>query len=310
MKIVKHHHQLRRCAGFTVIELLVVIAIIAIILGITLPAIQKAREASWRATCQNNLRQIGIALQLHHDTYETLPSNGGWDGKQTILSKSGQPVTVSTTILPSNKIFKWGVGDPNLSNKEQTGPWLYSILPFIEQESVYLKRQWDTPLSVYICPSRRRPQSFPVVKQDSYGIYEGGGWTWGKSDYASNAFVITGLIISPIKRFKKLGSITDGTSNTIIAGEKAFDQKIHAANTWFHDEPYFVGGSGSSARRGARIIKDGKGIDFRTNWGSPHLGGALFLFADSSVRQVNYETGWEIVTALLTPDDGDVVTVK
>ena len=90
--------------GFTLIEVLVVIAIIAIVIGLTLPAVQQVRHAAYRVQCQNNLKQIGVALHNYHDAHKSFPS-----AHQTHFHSQ----------------YYWS--------------WLARILPYIEQEN--LRRQ-------------------------------------------------------------------------------------------------------------------------------------------------------------------------
>ncbi len=294
--------------AFTLIEVLVVITIIGILVALLIPAVQAARETARRMHCSNNLKQIGLALQLHNDTHKVIPNNGGWNGSQTIpLADGSGDFTPSTDDFAAGRKFEWGVGDPKFPPERQTGSWLFSILPYIEQQNVYDSRSWQTPVAHYICPSRRDARAYPVSAGDANGNYEGGGWNWGRTDYAGNNLLMPRLPADPKGRTEKLASITDGLSNTVLAGEKAFDPSVHTDASWYWDEPFFLGGAGGTARRGIAVMRDGIGIDYKTNWGSAHPGGTQFLLGDGSVRLVAYEISWEDLSALITPQGGEVV---
>jgi prepilin-type N-terminal cleavage/methylation domain-containing protein/prepilin-type processing-associated H-X9-DG protein len=289
--------------GFTLLELLVVVGIIAVLIGLLLPAVQKVRAAAARLSCGNNLHQIGLALQMHLDAWRVFPSNGGWDGKQTILDTDGQPFVPYTTDFTTGQTYYWGAGQPGCAPRNQPGSWAYPLLPFLEQQNADQARQWTTAVPFFICPSRRSAGAEPVVGEDAYGRYGGGGWTWGKIDYAANQDAI------PLRpRCRPLDDFTDGTSQTILAGEKAFDPLVETPTSWYWDEPFFLGGSAGTARLGVQIVHDGPGIPYKGNWGSAHSGGAQFLFADGSVHLLFYAIAWPTVNALLTPDQGEVVS--
>ena len=292
-----------RRSAFTLIELLVVIAIIGVLIGLLIPAVQSVRHAAARVECENNLKQIGLALHQFLGVHRVFPSNGGWDGKQTIQSVNGAPVTVETFDFTTNKAYKFGVGDPKFGPRDQTGSWAYSILPFLEQKAMYDKAEWGVPVSVLICRTRRLPEAKTVVAQDQWGRYTSGGWAWSRTDYGANIAAFDNRpICSPSSRF------TDGLSNTILIGEKAYDRQVQELS-WYYDEGLFVGGSKGTSRSALGLERDGPGINYKDNWGSPHVVGVHFLFGDGAVRLLDYNTNPNVIAALLTPNGGEVVSI-
>ena len=145
-----------RHTGFTLIELLIVIGIMGLLFQLLLPAVQAARESARRTQCGNNMKQIGLAFQLHNESQGYLPSSG-WG-------------------------YRW-TGDPDRGyGPEQPGGWGYNVLDYVEQSRIRQMgqgfegtdrsdarvRALSIPISTFICPSRRRAIAYP-------SLYEGFG---------------------------------------------------------------------------------------------------------------------------------------
>jgi prepilin-type N-terminal cleavage/methylation domain-containing protein/prepilin-type processing-associated H-X9-DG protein len=286
----------RSRTGFTLIELLVVIAIIAVLIGLLLPAVQAAREAARRMQCTNNLKQIALAAQNYHDQNGAFPM--------------GNPFTA----LPS-------LGLRRISG----GTSLFiAMLSQFEQQSMFNAwnfnwTTWDacnstvygTGLSTLWCPSdgnisRPIPSSGVTYRLTNYAGCMG---TWGSEpqDFgvsvnypapmeSSAPFVPIANSVNGIFRYcyaMPISSITDGTSNTILFGEKAngllsssdqddwcFWSDAYIGDTLFHSM-YPI----NPFRKEAMVSVPGEYVD---TWiptaSSFHPGGANFAFADGSVH--------------------------
>jgi prepilin-type N-terminal cleavage/methylation domain-containing protein/prepilin-type processing-associated H-X9-DG protein len=311
--------------GFTLIELLVVIAIIAILIGLLLPAVQKVREAAARMQCSNNLKQIGLAMHNYHDALGTLPSAGkdGCDAPvhPNIASNcsTNPDYTHHTTpyihpgAAPQNRV-EWG--------------WTYHILPFIEQDPLFKTTNHTTarrtPVKTYFCPSRRQPVAFG---NEAKGDYAGNS---GSSNAAGNN---TGTIERTGLGTIRLTDITDGTSNTILAGEKRM--KLDKFNLSYDDnESYYSAGWDSETVRAAVTDLDdasrpsaqrtwGPSPDIRVTdpalfsdvnsglaqFGSSHSSGCNMVLADGSVRHIRFNPDRTQFRRLCTRADGAVINL-
>ena len=290
--------------AYTLIELLVVIAIFAVLLGLLLHAVQQVRAAANRVACANNLKQMGLAFQMYHDDHGSLPGNGGWDGKQFIQATDGTTTYVYTKVAAVPYPFYWGVSDPNRTGSDQTGSWAFTLLPYVEQQKMYSTQAWTDPVKVFVCPARRAAVALPA-HDDAIATCSGGGWKWGKTDYAANALLCPNRPLPLVT----VASITDGTSHTLLAGEKAIDPNVYTAGGCYWDEPFFPGGSDSTSRKGSGLVRDRPG-DYaaaQESWGAAHTAGAQFLFADGSVHLIAYGTAPQIIGALMTPAGGESV---
>jgi prepilin-type N-terminal cleavage/methylation domain-containing protein/prepilin-type processing-associated H-X9-DG protein len=212
-----HRSKLTHRVGFTLIELLVVIAIIAILIGLLLPAVQKVREAAARSTCQNNLKQQGLAMHSYHDVNNKFPAN-----QQQIGVNVWESLSANYWILPyveQENLFKQFVIPTNAPRQGVSaggagngGNWgtAYALM--------------NTRVPVFLCPSSPRSPQRGSNPSGWDGPGSNYGWCFGSRVLAmwdgnsgtgsSNA---NGMIAQLQER--RMADITDGLSNTLLASE-------------------------------------------------------------------------------------------
>jgi prepilin-type N-terminal cleavage/methylation domain-containing protein/prepilin-type processing-associated H-X9-DG protein len=283
-----------RHRAFTLIELLVVIAIIAILIALLVPAVQKVRESAARATCQNNLKQIGLAFHAHLSTYKVFPSGGfDWDTPPTIVN-----------------------GVPAVTDQQQAG-WGYQILPYIDATTIWQGGQATTdtarilvaigtPNPVFFCPSRRPPQ----VASFSHPSYMNGiVANRALCDYGAGNLEGTGVVA----RYKPngVGNISDGLSNTLMVGEKRVNlAKLGQPNT--DDILGYTAGWDDETMRQTEFLplpdyRDPTTSDTIARFGASHSGSFNMVFADGTVRLISYSIQKTTFSLLGNCSDGQPI---
>jgi prepilin-type N-terminal cleavage/methylation domain-containing protein len=287
-----------KASAFTLIELLVVIGIIGVLLALVLPAVQVVREAANRASCSNNLKQLGLASHHCHDLHGKLPPALGW--------------------YPGFTAY---------------GNGLFHLLPFIEQETlyessfgrgVYFAENNDVfahPVKTFVCPSD------PSTGSDGQVTNNQGKFS-GACSYAGNVQVFAvvwpdGELRDP-QGAKRLTDITDGTSSTILFAEKyarcTNNTFPEGGNFWAY---WVTGPTVQPLHPGFAIswtrYDIGPQSKFKTR-PTPYLGhcdptlastahpaGIQVCMADVSVRTVSFGVSGPTWWAACTPEGGEVL---
>lgn len=326
--------RVKRTRGFTLIELLVVIAIIAILIALLLPAVQQAREAARRTQCKNNLKQIGLAIHNYHDSFLMFPLGTGyslWGWRVYILPYIDQ-------INQYNQIdFQDGIDWTGGQCRGQ-GSACYTSQHQVNALTAAGIQNWGTTkFEVYGCPSDPRgntpySSTLPNINMNYMGVcgdvstvdriatngnygpnsrhriicLPAGGCT---EEYPGNPNLVNEYngIFRYVARVR-IGDVADGTSNTLMVGERAVDEARSWGWTLTGTEGDGLLGTGAPMWQGLLTTAGGYTISASPRFSSHHSGGVHFCLGDGSVRLLSTNIDFTTYRAIGTSSGGELVT--